>query len=101
MNELYQIYGSGDLKTNPARAFEMTDSGPVVILARTQPKAVMVHPDEWNKIAREREEMMTQLEEYEDALFVLKAALEIADGMADAIPADIAELERMAGRVPA
>lgn len=53
MHELYQTYGSGDLKANPNQAFKMADAGPVVLLSRTQPKAVLVSPEMWNDIARE------------------------------------------------
>ena len=101
MHELYQTFGSGDLKANANRAFEMAKSGPVMILSRTQPKVVMVHPDQWNATARELQRMESLIEELEDANFALRAALELADGTEKAIPADIEELERMAGRVPA
>ena len=51
MHEIYQTYGAGDLKTHTAKAFEMAKKGPVVILSRTQPKGVLVHPDQWNAMA--------------------------------------------------
>lgn len=57
MHTLYQTYGSGDLKANPNKAFEMTKDGPVVILSRTQPKAVMVSPEEWNLKAKRLAEL--------------------------------------------
>ena len=62
MNKLYQTIGSGDLKTNVNNAFKLAEQGPVVVLSRTQPKAVMVSPHEWNRIA-ERLELLEQLQE--------------------------------------
>lgn len=51
MNQLYQTYGAGDLKTHTAKAFEMAKKGPVVILSRQQPKGVLVDPEQWNAMA--------------------------------------------------
>ena len=53
MNQLYQTIGAGDLRTNVNDAFKMAEKGPVVVLSRTQPKAVMVNPDHWNAAAHE------------------------------------------------
>lgn len=52
MHELYQTYPSSELKVNPASAFDMSDKGPVVIMVRTQQRAVMVSPELWNQTAR-------------------------------------------------
>lgn len=53
MHELYQTIAAGDLKAHSAAAFEMTKNGPVVVMSRATPKAVMVSPEEWNRIAEE------------------------------------------------
>ena len=66
MNQLYQTFGSGDLKTNANKAFQMAEAGPVVILSRTQPKAVMVNPEMWNATARK----MSKLEAIVEAMAV-------------------------------
>lgn len=52
MNELYQTMAAGDLKSNTNEAFQLAEKGPVVILSKATPKAVLVAPDEWNRIAR-------------------------------------------------
>jgi prevent-host-death family protein len=52
MHKLYQTIAAGDLKANTNQAFAMAEKGPVVILSRATPKAVLVSPDEWNKIAQ-------------------------------------------------
>ena len=51
MHELYQTIAAGDLKANTNNAFAMAERGPVVVLSRATPKAVLVAPDEWNRIA--------------------------------------------------
>jgi len=51
MHELYQTMAAGELKANTNAAFTMAEKGPVIILSRATPKAVLVAPDEWNRIA--------------------------------------------------
>ena len=65
MHELYQTFGSGDLKANANIAFEMAEKGPVMILSRTQPKAVMVNPTQWNATARELSKLRAIVEAME------------------------------------
>jgi prevent-host-death family protein len=62
MNELYQTIAAGDLKANANEAFAMAEKGPVVVLSRATPKAVLVAPDEWNRIAK-RLKMLEALQE--------------------------------------
>ena len=52
MHELYQTIAAGDLKSNTNEAFEMAENGPVVVLSKATPKAVLVAPEEWNRIAK-------------------------------------------------
>lgn len=52
MHELYQTIAAGELKSNTNAAFEMAEKGPVIILSKATPKAVLVAPDEWNRIAK-------------------------------------------------
>lgn len=60
MHELYQTIAAGDLKSNTNGAFEMAEKGPVVVLSKATPKAVLVAPAEWNRIAK-RLKMMDAL----------------------------------------
>jgi prevent-host-death family protein len=62
MHELYQTISAGDLKSNTNEAFELVEKGPVIVLSRATPKAVLVSPDEWNRIAR-RLKMLEALQE--------------------------------------
>jgi prevent-host-death family protein len=62
MHELYQTIAAGDLKANTNNAFAMAARGPVVVLSRATPKAVLVAPEEWNRIA-ERLKMLEALVE--------------------------------------
>jgi prevent-host-death family protein len=51
MQAVHQTIAAGDLKANPNEAFAMLAEGPVVVLSRAMPKAVLVSVDEWNRIA--------------------------------------------------
>ena len=66
MHELYQTIAAGELKANTNDAFAMTQQGPVVILSRATPKAVLVSPDDWNRIARR----LKMLEAVQEALHI-------------------------------
>ncbi len=62
MYALHQTMAAGELKANANEAFEMAKNGPVVILSRATPKAVLVAPDEWNRIARRLQILEAQQE---------------------------------------
>ena len=62
MHELHQTIAAGELKSNTNEAFEMVKKGPVVILSKATPKAVLVAPDEWNRIAKRLQLLEAQLE---------------------------------------
>ncbi|MEM7133319.1 MAG: type II toxin-antitoxin system Phd/YefM family antitoxin [Chloroflexota bacterium] len=51
MHKLHQTFGSGELRSNAAKAFKMAQKGPVVILNRTKPQVVMVSPEQWDATA--------------------------------------------------
>ena len=53
MYQLYQTISSGDIKTHPNAAFEMAKDEPVVVISKSTPKAVIVSPEQWNKMAAE------------------------------------------------
>ncbi len=62
MHELYQTIAAGDLKSNTNGAFEMAEKGPVIVLSKATPKAVLVAPEEWNRIAKRLKMMEALLE---------------------------------------
>lgn len=62
MHELYQTIAAGELKANTNEAFARAEKGPVIILSRATPKAVLVSPGEWNRIAK-RLKMLETLQE--------------------------------------
>ena len=62
MHELHQTIAAGELKINASRAFALAEKGPVVILSRATPRAVLVAPDEWNHIAKRLEMLESLLE---------------------------------------
>lgn len=101
MHELYQNIASGELKDNPAKAYEMAQAAPVVVLSRTQPRAVIVSPEMWNATAREINRLILRIEELEDSVEVWRGLYELEMGKDNIVPANIADLEKAAGRVPA
>ena len=62
MYELYQTIAAGDLKANTNAAFAMVENGPVVVLSKATPKAVLVSPDEWNRLAKRLKMLETLVE---------------------------------------
>mgnify|MGYP000850344859 FL=1 len=62
MNELYQTIAAGDLKANTNDAFAMAEEGPVVVLGKATPKAVLVSVKEWNRIAKRLQLLETLVE---------------------------------------
>ena len=61
MHELYQTVAAGDLKAHTAAVFDMAEKGPVVVMSRATPKAVMVAASEWNATARLIQDLREQL----------------------------------------
>lgn len=51
MHKLYETMPASEIKQNTNAAFEKAVNGPVVVLSRTQPKAVIVSPEMWNATA--------------------------------------------------
>ena len=62
MNELYQTIAAGDLKANTNEALAMLEDGPVVVLSKATPKAVIVSVKEWNRIAKRLKLLETLVE---------------------------------------
>ena len=96
MDKLPQLASVSDIRHRHLNVIERTKNGPVVIANRAQPVAVMVSPEEWNKIAE-------QLEDLDATVSALQAELEIERGEDEVVDADIEQLEKWAGRraVPA
>lgn len=42
-----------DMGRKPSHVLEMTKSGPVALMARSNPAAILVSPEQWNRIAEE------------------------------------------------
>lgn len=61
MNKIYTTVGSSELKVNPRKVFDMLDGGPVVILSKSTPKAVMVSIEEWNTMSQLFEECIESI----------------------------------------
>ncbi len=57
MNQLYPTFPSGELRSSAHRAFEMSDNGPVVIMNRATPRAIMISPEMWNQTAARLSEL--------------------------------------------
>ena len=101
MNKLPQTFPAGDLRAHANKAFELAQSGPVMVLSKATPKAIMVSPEIWDATALELNKLILRIEELEDSVEVWRGLYELETGKDKIVPADIAELERIAGRVPA
>lgn len=62
MHELHQMIAAGELQSNASRVFALAEKGPVVVLSDATPRAVLVTPDEWNRIAKRLEMLESLLE---------------------------------------
>lgn len=51
IHKLYNTFGSGELRSNAAKAFKLAQDAPVMVLNRTVPQVVMVSPELWNQTA--------------------------------------------------
>ncbi|MEM7131598.1 MAG: hypothetical protein AAF702_35115 [Chloroflexota bacterium] len=80
---------------------EMMDKEPVILMNRATPRAVLVNPEAWNATARELNKLLLRIEELEDSVEVWRGLYELETGKDKIVPADIEELEKAAGRVPA
>ncbi|MCB0129071.1 MAG: type II toxin-antitoxin system Phd/YefM family antitoxin [Caldilineaceae bacterium] len=52
MQKLQQTAPISDMRKDQESVLSMMEQGPVVLMARSRPKAVIVDPDEWNAIAQ-------------------------------------------------
>lgn len=62
MNSVFDTVSTGDLKVNPAAIVrKVEESGPVTLMNRTTPVAIIVSVEEWNQIAKRMKSMEEQL----------------------------------------
>jgi len=73
LDRVPQTASMNDMKNQTAKVTKMFASGPVVLMNRATPQAVMVSPKQWN-------ELLDKVEEMQDAIITLKAELKIARG---------------------
>ncbi len=52
MQKLQQTAPISDMRKDQDAVLSMMENGPVVLMSRSRPKAVIVDPDEWNAIAQ-------------------------------------------------
>ena len=62
MQTLQQTAPISDMRKDQDAVLSMMANGPVILMARSRPKAVIVDPDEWNAIAQ-RLKMLETLNE--------------------------------------
>ena len=62
MQAVHQTIAADDLGAKTTQAFAMLTEGPVVVLGRAEPQAVLVSVDEWNRIARRLKMLETLVE---------------------------------------
>lgn len=88
-----------DMNRRPGEVLAMLQDGPVALMARSDPAAIMVLPNEWNKIAKELEE----LENLRDIVAAYRAEIDIwneEDEVSD-IDLDQLQIELDNAKVPA
>jgi len=68
-----QTVSMNDIKNRTAFVTKKFTEGPIVLMNRATPQAVLVSPWQWNAI-------LDSLEEMQDAILTLQAELEIATG---------------------
>ncbi|MBI3959069.1 MAG: type II toxin-antitoxin system Phd/YefM family antitoxin [Chloroflexi bacterium] len=68
-----QTVSMNDIKNRTASVTAKFTEGPVVLMNRGTPQAVLVSPQQWNAI-------LDSLEEMQDAILTLQTELEIATG---------------------
>ncbi len=73
MQAVMQTLPISDLRFRQAEVLDHLQESPVVLTRQGRAAAVLVAPDEWNAI-------VCQLEDFEDALAVMQARLEILAG---------------------
>lgn len=68
-----QTVSMNDIKNHTAAVTKKFTAGPVVLMNRATPQAVLVSPQQWNAL-------LDSLEEMQDAIVTLQAELAVANG---------------------
>lgn len=68
-----QTVSMNEMKNQTTKVAEMFAKGPVILMNRATPQAVLVAPEQWNAL-------LDRMEELQDAITTLQAELEIATG---------------------
>ena len=78
-----------DMNRRPGDVIAMLKEGPVALMARSEPAAVMVMPQAWNEIAKELEE----LENLRDIVAAYQIEIDIWNGDEEVSDIDLDELQ--------
>lgn len=86
MNKLPQMASIADMRNDHRRVFAMLSSGPVLIANRSKPSAVILSPEQWDRLVEE-------LDQQYDEIQVLQAKLDRATGKVKSKIRDQAEID--------
>jgi PHD/YefM family antitoxin component YafN of YafNO toxin-antitoxin module len=78
-----------DMNRRPGEVLAMLKEGPIALMARSDPAAIMVSPVEWNKIAKDLEE----LENLRDIVAAYRAEIDIWNGEEEVTDIDLDQLQ--------
>ena len=87
LNQVMKTAPISDMKRNQSQVMSFLSDGPVVLMQRSQPAAVMVAPTQWNAIAEE-------VEELRDVIAALKAELVLSLGQEQPVTIDPDDLRQ-------
>ncbi len=94
MTRIPELIPISELRIRQSSVLEQLKQGPVVLTQRSKAAAVLVDPDQWNRL-------MEQLEDLQDLITVLQKDQAIAAGKLEEEDVNIAELEAWRDEVPA
>lgn len=84
LNRIPQTASMQDIKNRTGEVTEKIHHGPVLLMNRATPQAVIISPAQWNAI-------VDRIEEIEDAIVTLQAELAIATGQSQVETIDNAD----------
>jgi PHD/YefM family antitoxin component YafN of YafNO toxin-antitoxin module len=73
MNSVLELAPISHLRHEPTKTLKLLAKGPVVLTQRGRAAAVLVNPDEWNRLIKDLDEAL-------DTIATLKAKLSLATG---------------------
>jgi prevent-host-death family protein len=89
-----QIEPITELRRDPLQVLGKLRKGPVFLTQRSQRAAVMISPEQWDRIVE-------QIEELEDAVAIYKTRYEVATGKTEMVELDDAFFAEVTDAVPA